>query len=270
MMMRKLIYKIVFCLSLLLAGCEDIRDIYLGVYLQPEIEENNYEEGLNIIGILRPNSVGTINRSFVFVQEVAPALAEDPDYDLDSMNVYDADVIITNEDTGEETSFVWTNADSLFSQTRYRPQTDFKVTAGSTFNISCSADDLPVLTSSTTIPDTPEIIKNTLYLSGKTLSFDIEYDSSIFLYEVYVYQDDNQVGFLRQTPDSASRTSCEIALNVATPTLVEVYSYDYNLSSYITVSNTNLNFNKYRTSFGNVDNGYGVFGSLNYIAVSLE
>ncbi len=269
-MKRNLIYVLLFSIGILSSACKKATDIYLGIPLQPDIEENNYEEGLNIIGILRPDYIDTVNRSFVFVQEVAPALAEDPDFTIDSMNVYDATVIVTNENTGKKTQFVWTNSNNLFSQTRYRPQSDIKVTAGNTFDISCSSGDLPVLTSSTTIPNTPQIIDNTITITSDLVSFNVMYDSTIYLYEVYLYQNDQQIGFLRQTPDSASNTTCEIELNNGVPNYIEIYSYDYNLSSYITVSNTNLNFNKYRTSFGNVENGYGVFGSLNYSFINLE
>ena len=47
--------------------------------------------------------------------------------------------------------------------------------------------DLPVLCCITIVPNKPLILENTLIKIGNSVSFDIRYDSTIYMYDVYLY-----------------------------------------------------------------------------------
>jgi hypothetical protein len=250
-------------------SCKETLDVYLGVPLQPDITENNYEPGLNIIGILRPDFTDTINRSFVHAQEVAPAINNYPEFTPDSMIIKTADIAISNT-SGNVYEFEYTQYDNLFDEFQYRPTSDFRPHAGESYFISCSYSDLPVLTSSTIIPNEPKVIEGSIFLENDKIRLELEADTSIFLFEIYSFAQDKNTGFTRVVSNRFTATPLEITISEPQPDRIVIYGYDYNLTSYVLNSNTSLNFNKYRQPFGNVENGYGVFGSLNYILYSLE
>ena len=75
-MIRSRFFTILFTIFslLIIYSCEEVADYYLGFNQQPEIIENTFEPGLNLFGILRPDSKQGFNKSFVFVQQLWPAL----------------------------------------------------------------------------------------------------------------------------------------------------------------------------------------------------
>ena len=72
--MRKLILLIVVIFVLIVTGCKKMVDFYLGMPLQPTIDENTFVPGLNIFGIIRPDSTGGYNNSYIMLQKVLPAI----------------------------------------------------------------------------------------------------------------------------------------------------------------------------------------------------
>jgi hypothetical protein len=249
--------------------CSETADIYLGIPLQPKIDENNFEPGLNIIGSIRPDFSDTINKSFVHVQEVAPAINNYPEFTIDSLIIRDANVLITDNNNNEY-EFSYTQYDSLFNERQYRPKTNFVPEPGMLYKINCTYNDLPVLSSSTIVPKKPVLLENTFLMSGNNLYFEIEADTTSFMYEIYVYNNKQNTGYARVVSSFTENTPVEIILSENNAKTIEIYAYDYNLASYYITSNTSLNFNKYRKTFGNVENGYGVFGSLNFIIYNME
>lgn len=259
-------------LGVVLAGivsCQEATDIYLGVPLQPTLEDNNYVPGLNIIGILRPDYTDTISNSFVHVQEVAPAINNYPEFTIDSLIVKRAEVIVSDED-GNDFLFAYTKYDSLFSVVQYRPQSNFSVRAGRTYTITCNYNEFPELNAETIIPNPPNIITESIVLEMNKLSFEIIPDSSSFMYEIYVFSSEESIGYHRLIPDNTQNNFVEVELTGSGVAAIVVYGYDYNLSTYYATSNTSFNFNKYRKPFGDIEGGYGVFGSLNFSLFMLD
>lgn len=254
---------VVLVLFLSVVSCKETVDIYLGIPLQPKLEESNYVPGLNIIGILRPDFNDSISNSFVHVQEIAPAIDNYPEFSIDSLLVEDATVNVFGTD-GEPYAFTYTDYNNLFDAEQYRPSKDFEVKAGSTYEISCMYQELPELTSLTTIPYKPVLIEESIDLNNKLLKFNVAIDTSAFMYEVYALKNEAYIGFFRVIPTHSEVTSIEVNLSSNNPDLIVIYAYDFNLATYNATSNTSLNFNKYRKTYGNVEGGYGVFGSMNY------
>jgi hypothetical protein len=251
-------------LLLLLTGlwaCQETLDIFLGIPLQPKIEENNYQPGLNIFGILRPDSTSNFNNSFVHVQKVAPAVDNYPEFTADSLIVKDAIVNIGELENAAHL-FSYTTHNNLFTEPQYRPSEGFKVEAGKKYSIACEKEELPLLSSATIVPEKPEIVSESIIKTEKNLYFEITADSSAFMYDVIAYS--NNVATNSQRIVSLVYSNTPVIIMDSKIDRLEIYAYDYNLADYFATSNTSLNFNKYRKTFGNVKGGYGVFGSLNF------
>ena len=268
-MLTKKHILLILGIAALMLSCRETIDFYLGVPLQPSFEEDNHLPGLNIFGVIRPDSTRGINNSFVIVHEVAPAINNTPDFLPDSMIVPDAMVTISNE-SNTQISFTYSNPDSIFNESRYRPAGPLMVIPGAKFTIMCSTEELPVITSTTIVPNQPKMAENSLKITPSGISFELESDTSIYLYEVFLSDGKTNPAYARIIPERNIPTPVSIQTNTADIQQLAIYAYDNNLASYYLLSNTHLNFNKYRKKFGNIENGYGVFGSLNFVLYNLN
>ena len=203
------------------------------------------------------------------VHEVAPAINNSPDFTPDSMIINDALVSLTT-DSNKQVGFEYGNPDSVFNKSRYRPTENISILAGSAYSITCNANDLPELTSTTIVPNQPIIAESSLNIQPNEIKFKLEADTSIFMYEVHLFNGDLSVGISKIISDRYTPTSFNLNINTDSITHMKIFAYDNNLTSYLLLSNTNLNFNKYREKFGNIENGYGVFGSLNFVLYNIN
>ncbi len=265
-MKKGLIYTILFVLSL--AGCKKIGDAYLGVPLQPRFDENTFVPGLNIFGVIRPDSTGVFNNSFVEIQKVIPAIGTTDSFMVDTTQVLVE--LISGSGSVDFCQFELTDFDSTFSQVNYRPSCNYAPKAGDVYMIECTYMDLPVLTAYTHVPNKAEIIKDSLIFQDQVLTFVTVVDTSIFMLDAYCYSNGVAVGFKRLPASVYQNTHFLIETAASSIDSIEVYSYDYNLTNYMLESNTSLNFNKYRESYSVVANGYGVFGSVNRMVLLME
>jgi hypothetical protein len=242
---------------LVLGGCKEISDFYMGLPLQPRFEENSFTSGLNIFGVLRPDSTGSFNNSFIQIEKVVPAVGK-----ADSFNVDTVLVTVGGINSEQEFNFAL-NSNSIFSQNAYRPEGTFIPKPGEMYSLTCELEDFPVLLATTIIPNKAELVKNSIQTGDNYLSFEIKNDTSIFMLDVYCYSGDTLYGYNRFAAESQSNTLIEMSIDGNKIKSIVVYSYDYNMAKYYLTSNTSLNFNKYRNSYSTVENGYGVFGSVN-------
>ena len=263
---RHFLYSLVF--SFFFFSCQETADIYLGIPLQPQLDENNYEPGLNIIGVFRPDRTDSISKSFVHVQEVAPAIGNYPEFSIDSLLIKTAEVLVVDE-SADTFLFAFTNYNDLFDEYQYRPAVEFQAVSGVEYTINCTYDDLPELSSTTILPEVPELASE-ISMSNGTVTFSIKLDSTAFMYEVYVRADEVITGYVRIVPTHEGHAKVELSVGNTEPTEILIYAYDFNLATYYATSNTSLNFNKYRRTYGNVEGGYGVFGSLNFSFHNLQ
>lgn len=261
---RLIRYCLYGVLSLLIFSCE----YYLGLNQQPEFEDEDIEEGLNVFGVLRPDSIGSYNKSFVYVQKMWPVLQ------LDSFSIIrGADIrlehIADNEIMGI-INFPLVPADSLFPDTLYRPIEDFIPLPGERYRITCRYEGLPDATGELVFPPEPRIKENSLLIDGRTVSFTLVADSLISMVDIYLLIPGNSQMLDRRIPSGTSGTYIELQLPVDPQGIqLKLFSYDSNMAVYYGNSNTALNFNKYRTTISTLESGFGVFGALNFSIISL-
>jgi hypothetical protein len=251
---------------LIVSGCEKIGDLYLGVPLQPKMEKEQFVPGLNILGVIRPDSTGRYNNSFVHVGQILPAVGDtSSDWEL-----MDAVVVIqkAGEVPGTPEIFTRMNPDSLFKTPEYRPDSLFRPMGGERYSLTCSWGSLPVLQAETRVPSVPLLSPGTLSVSATEVRFSIKTDSSVYLLDIYLITE-GKTFIQRHVPDQQEGNTIIFSTGNRRAEELVVFAYDKNLADYYVNSNVSLNFNKYRRPFSYVENGYGVFGSMNLLRVTL-
>ena len=266
--MRKPITYILIFLSLIMSSCDELVDYYIGMNQQPELTREAETDEFNIFAILRPDSLEGFNKSFVFVQRIWPALQFGsfsilPDAAITVEQVIQNDSLITTE-------FPLMPPDSLFFDTLYRPVESFSPEAGERFRIHCEHPDLNPARGELVFPSKPVIINDEILAENSLISFTLEADPLIEMYDIYLSVPGSSNLVWRGVQEEGSRTFVEIALEAIPPgSVLKIYSYESRLASYIGNSNISLNFNKYREGFTTLESGFGVFGALNFIVVEL-
>ncbi len=265
--MRYAIIKCCFLISILLSSCSD--DFLFDFLLGPQptfIDETDYNPGLSILGILRPDSLNSKPFSYVVVEKLIPAVSSSPD----SFNVIDAKVVVYRMLNGEQIDSI----EFLFDSTQlfpafYRPL-DFYPQAGESFSIRCEREGLPTLTAETTIPNVPVVVEGSFAITPSSVKFSIMNDSSAFLYDVH-YSLGEVASFVRFVKNKSGNTQVEVFHHgtIQAGAKVAIYAYDVNLSAYLTAPNIFIKPNTYRLPFSTVYGGYGCFGSINLLVIEL-
>jgi hypothetical protein len=259
-----LISFFVLALLVLFASCEKVTDWYLGINLQPEFTEDTFEEGMNIFGLLRPDSHAEFNKSFVFVQQNWPAL-EFPDGSFSIIKDIEIQVIqIENEIIIDTFHFPLLPADSNFGDTLYRSDRTFIPVPGNTYRLLCTHAQIPSAMGETIFPPEPNIVPNSLKVSAGVVEFDVAADPGISMLDIYVSSDVYTGMAGRYVTNDTTSIRIHLSLPGAKSATIAVYGFDAKLSAYYANSNTSLNFNKYRTTFSTLEEGFGVFGALNF------
>jgi hypothetical protein len=251
----------------MLFSCEDVTDFYLGIPMQPEFTENTFVEGMNIFGLLRPDDFNGFNKSFVYVQQNWPIL-EITDSSFNIIKQADIQLFrMENEQFADTINLPLMPPGPGFNDTLYRPQQSFNPVPGNTYRLICSHRELPTAIGETVFPSPPRIVSNSLKVNNGIISLDIESDPGIRMLDIYI----SGSAFTGITGRYVTSDSASVHVSFpyqGTGTLgIEIYGYDANLASYYSNSNTSLNFNKYRTTFSTLEEGFGVFGSLNRTAI---
>lgn len=265
--MRKLLHHTGHLLLLLIlaAGCDKMVDWYLGIPLQPDFTEKNFEPGMNIFGVLRPDSTGGSNNSFVYIQQVLPAVGDTSS----EWEVTDALVeVVAGDPAGSlAVPFVIAQQDGLSVRAYYRPEIPFNPQAGEVYLLSCRADGLPVLEAETRVPAQPQIREGSLSISAHAAGFTVLTDTACHLLDVYLVSGE-EYQTLRLVPgdEGTTETGFSSARDISHGTLM-IYAYDRHLASYYVTSNVSVNFNKFRKPYSTVQGGYGVFGALNMLII---
>ncbi|MBN1950865.1 MAG: hypothetical protein JW801_06650 [Bacteroidales bacterium] len=264
--MRRSIYALM--IMLFLPGCEKIVDYYIGFPQQPEITVEADTDQLNVFGVLRPDSIGGFNKSFVFVQRIWPAL------DFSTFSIL-PDVEVLIESVGEDGTltafpFPLSPPDANFKDTLYRPATGFTPVPGQHFRISCLHSELKDAYGELIFPAVPALTENSLSAAGGRISLSLKADSSIEMYDFYLKNNAGSHFIGREL--SLDNEDLPVILYTNQPVegaKLRIFAYENRLATYIGNSNTSLNFNKYREGFSTLDSGYGVFGALNFLDIDL-
>lgn len=247
-------------ITLLLVGCsyETRYDIILGQ--QPNFPGvHQFIPGLNILGVIRPDSAGQKSMNLIYLEKVIPAVSPTPDstVSLDfNLQLYKIDQQIIVDSLCY--SYHYPDTTYTHHPSNFGPQ------AGNHFKIICKSSGLPYLTAETIIPNLPVI--NSVTTNNNKVQFAIDADSTAFLYDVYLFVDEQQY-FQRILRAKTGSTTVEMAANLSNGQhrKLMIYAYDKNLSEYLTTPNLFIKPNTYRPPFSTVRNGYGCFGSLNVL-----
>ena len=267
-MIRKHLHQITLSLSLLLLfnGCskENLTDLVIGA--QPIfIDGHQFVAGLNIFGVIRPDSVNGKSMNVIYVEKVIRAVSRTED--STTVSDFNATIYKTIDNRMVDSlCFTYKYPDTTFT---HQP-TDFKPLPGNRFQIVCKSPGLPTLTAETVIPNQPAIVNNSISTANHKVQFSILEDSTAFLYDVYLFVGTNQ-HYQRMLRADSGNTPIEFDVDLSDTTVnkLVIYAYDKNLSEYLTEPNLFIKPNTYRPPFSIVQNGYGCFGSLNLLSKKL-
>lgn len=261
--MKKLFCILLICITFF--SCEKAVEYYFGINMQPDFLEDDFVPGLNIFGVIRTDSTDNINGSFVYIQKVIRAVGDS----VSEIEIDSADVCIYRLENGVATdTILFYQSNINDSSYNYIPQTDFIPVHGQTYELKCSASGLPELGGITTIPLQPEIT-NLSVLHDK-IEFDIIDDTTTFMYKIYLLRGAEVFYSNILIPSSGTLTHFSFNGEASQASRIIIYSYDKNLAAYTANSNTEFNINNFRQYDNQVNNGYGVFGSVNYLKYDLN
>lgn len=233
---------------------------------QPTIlEETKHQDILNIFGLLRPDSLQGLPLSYIHLELSYPS-SDIPD----STVIKDANIhikMLDDKTTMDSSIFSYSDF-GVFPTREYRNLSFFPKVG--IYQLVCTKMGYPTLVGETTLPDIPEIIKGSLKQQDNVITFQIVRDHNVGLYEVVLETQECLIRdrFLRpevgnvlitlKIPDECKGTS-----------VLTIYGYDLNLSAYLT-ANLSIKPNIYQSDFSTVINGYGCFGSLNILKLTIE
>jgi hypothetical protein len=269
---KKIQRLILFCLviSFVLSGCgkDSAFDFFVGG--QPDfIGDHKFIPGLNIFGIIRPDSIQSVPMTFVHVEKAIPAISDESvTFSVDHVHV--VFYKIENNIIIDSIILSYSNPHALFPLPEFRPGR-FTPKAGEHYKIKCSAKDLPDLTSETSVPEVPQIAGDSVITSGNKIQFSIKNDSSAALYDAYL-DVNGTIYSQRIVRENNGKTNVKIEVNenIKSGAQLTLYAYDIKLSEYFAAANLSFKPNTFRPPFSNVQNGYGCFGSMNILVKKLK
>jgi hypothetical protein len=256
--------KIAFFITIVLlsiAGCEKALDFYVGMPFQPKNMSSEYTPGLNIYGILKAGpSYDTLNHFF----EVQQLLRPSDTTKLIEINT--AKIFLEQIPTeGRSRTYQLTN----YNKGNYTSR-ELNPDYGERWYYICTYDTFKI-TGNTRIPEKPVLIKESLIVTEKSISFTIQPDTTAFLYEIFYFNESDYV-FERIIPDKDEPTRIDLSINfkdlIGSNNLF-VFAYDKNYEKYITTSNIFYKPNAYRPRYTTVEGGYGCFCSVSGIKIEI-
>lgn len=255
----------VFFITLLFCGgCEEM---ILGP--QPKfIDKEEYEAVMNIYGILRRDAADDSPGSFLYIERSLPATSsEEMEFSVDQ-----AEAVLFRLQDNRVTDTISFNkeVDAGFGGNIRYTLPDFKPRAGEEYMIMCQHDELPLVTGRTIVPDIPVIIENSVSVKNTALTFNLQYDNSISLYDVFLIRGE-EISEARTLPVSSENIKITIPFpesytqNGKDSGQLIIIGYDRNFAEYASSPNVFIKPNTYRPPFTTVEGGYGCFGSMNVL-----
>lgn len=255
---RVLIYTLL--IALFLTSCVKIGEFYVGLTMQPDMDNSPFEPGLNVYGVVKCGADFDSSNYHFEVQKMLDLM----DWS-EGMEVTDAQIHLTRT-TQQNKNYSYDL--SYFKESIYVNEA-IETLPGDRWTYRCTADSFEV-TASCTVPKLPEITN--AQITNNAVAFTVKADSTAFLYLVYVIQEEN-VSMEYTIPSLQVDTKFTIDLEwnlTDQPVLVYVCAYDENLRKYQTTSNTFFKPNAFRPSFSTVEGGYGTFGAITIQSVVLN
>lgn len=247
---------VVLILGSSLFGCEKMLEAYVGLPLQPENVNGEYEPGLNVFGLLKAGSImDTLNHYFEvhYIPHVFDTMS--------NISIEDAQITLENDFQTFELEHA---GDGIYFNRGIVP------VPGQAWNYTCTHDTF-IVSSITIVPNMPVVEESSIGISNKSLNFLVNYDTSVYMYDVY-YVD--ETSFVRKRLVPAPGQDTEIQLDIAYNgssefNLLYVIAYDKQYEQYVTTSNIFFKPNAFRPRYTTVDGGYGCIGSLSSLEIDL-
>lgn len=248
-------------LSLLfvLSGCQWVAESYLGLNMQPDMDEADFTPGLNVFGALKAGeTLDTINCYFE-IQEVKFLGST-----FENFTVEDAEIELqcTRTDGTLETYHLTHRENGLYMHS------NLDINPGEHWAFTCTADTFRVQ-SECTIPNAPMIQNTSVQSNG--VQFEIGHDTTAFMYDVYLISGE-KVQYNRVVALQTGNTPIQLKTTwtpTAGSTTLYVLAYDRQFERYFSTSSLFFKPNAYRPPFTVVEGGYGVFGGISSAKVGL-
>lgn len=227
------------------------------------IIDTDYMESLNVMGVLRSDSVA--GSSFIYVQRTMTT-EEIYTFEADP-TVQNATVTIIDQDNMDQWIFRHTT-DTLRSG--YYLDNTFTPLYGHTYQLTVKADSLPTLTATATVPQKPRLEEYTIDSQARKASFNLLLREDVYQYSIYLMFPDDTLG---TTLEGARNTVETIEFNwgsaLGDPLNVMIVGFDENLTRY---GNASITFipNTYHEDGSTVNNGYGCFGAVAVTTIKLN
>ena len=247
--------------AIVLSGCVKIGEFYVGLTMQPDMENSPFEPGLNVYGVVKCGAdFDSVNYHFE-VQRMLDLLDWSEGMEVDDAKIHLHRITTQGEEFDYDLSY-------YYDGSIYRNDS-IQTLPGDRWTYRCAEDTFEV-TSSCVVPNLP-VIQNAK-LTGNRIGFEVKADTSAFLYLIYVFQGENihteyKIPSINQ--DAEFSTDLEWVVSDE-PIFVYVCAYDENLRKYQTTSNTFFKPNAFRPSFSTVEGGYGTFGAIAIQSVVLN
>ncbi len=245
---------IVLFTSFIFSSCLKIGEYYLGLNMQPNMEDSPPIEGLNVFGVVKTGpTLDTINHFFE-VHKMIDMLKLEDTLIVDNASI---ELERTTPDGESFGYFLDYSHEGLYFNT------EIEVLSGDVWTYTCMYDTFMVQ-SAATVPNYPKMKGDILISENKGIEFSIEKDTTAHMYMVYIISGEN-FEIVQQLPhgegDDYFKIKPEWELTRG-EYMVFVFAYDRNLREYYTSSNTFFKPNAYRPPFTTVEGGYGVFGAM--------
>jgi len=253
-MKRNVSYCFVISLVFTLNSCVWFAEYYTGFNRQPDINPQQFEQGLNVFGVIKTGDhLDTLD--YWFEVQIMTNLAGK----TDTLYVENAVIELTRWSASHEPVV-------------YKLQHghggiylggEIKGLPGERWDYYCSYDTFRV-SSSCRVPNLPELVPNSLVLKDNKVALTIEYDSLAYVFDVFLL-DGKQVLFDRF--ETVKNQDLKIELDIPSEMNKEqlrvyAYAYDNNFARYFSTSAIFFKPNAYRPPFTVVSGGYGVFGAV--------
>ncbi|MDA3930681.1 MAG: hypothetical protein PF541_17170 [Prolixibacteraceae bacterium] len=240
--------------TFMFASCTKIAEYYIGLNMQPDMENSPFTPGLNVFGVLKTGpDYDTVNHYFE-VQEMVDIMNW-----TDSFRIQNASIYLTRT-TLENEQF---NYNPIHQHDGIYIDKQIESLPGDRWTFICEYDTFSVH-SSCIVPNTPELIGDIIYSAENGYSFTLKADETAFMYLVYIINNEN-FHFEQLVPDVNENTKFSVLPEwdlTDNTSVVYIFAYDKNLREYITTSNTLYKPNAYRPKYSTVDGGYGTFGAM--------
>jgi len=227
------------------------------------IIDTEYVESLNVMGIIRSDSVA--GSSFIHVQRTMTT-EEIYSFEVDP-TVQNAIVTVVDLGTNEQWMFQH-SSDTLYSG--YYFDSTFTPLYGHTYQLIITADSLPTLTATTTVPQKPGLETYSIDSPAKRARFALLLREDVYQYSLFLmFANDTLEATLEGARNTVETVEFNWHADMGDPLNIMIVGFDENLTRY---GNASITFipNTYHKDESTVNNGYGCFGAVAVTTVRLD